>query len=392
MAKSVLELIIIFLLGDFEEFYSELVSYYDDVLVYPDLSDIVYLERLRKIIKSSNISDEDKKKSYTIINSALKKLINNNYSYHNFRFFIKEEDLKLIKKIFNGDIVLPYLAEEEINFDVNYNAFKYQLDKSHIFTLDKNNAVIFEQAYGINFDGKLYTLDIYLPDVISFFQNNKEVLDKAIERGETFYTKNGRYDMIPYPDIINHLVFKTKEKRNAIKFSFKFNRNGNMVSYDIEPVYIRISDHIDENMARKMLNSDEDNCIKLLSELINKTNGVEIKKHKLLCSQSIKDLIGFPSVFLNNFVSKKCDDLIFFNGKEYTSNPTYYASISTPIRKVVSDINLAIFLNHIGYFRLSDYEYDLFINRKEEIIDHLNERSRMHAFTKKYPFLLDYKK
>lgn len=390
MEVSLFELRIMFLLEDFSVFYYNLKEYYRCLNEYrkngydpKEFDNIEDLGKLHDSIKSStNITNLQKKKAFDLINKIYL-LIHNfktNVDYSKFNY----DDTDILRKISENKIDVPTSEKEKMNFKVNYYKFKYQLDQSKIFTLDKNGSITFEQAYGLRFDGKYYFFDIYLPDVLTFFENNRNVFKTAYERGETIYDKNHKYDMIPYPNIIEHLSFKTNAARNSIRFSFVIDKKGRIIHYDIDPVCIRVKKHMNDKIAKQIIQGQtKDDCsILLLKDLVSLPKSQENKGNN---SISITDLVGFSSIFLNRFISDKCDYLIFTDNNKFVSKPTNYVNVSTPIRKIVSDINLALFLNHKGYFRLEDKDLYYYMDNKEEIIEHLNDRKKLASFMNRFP-------
>mgnify|MGYP003318363492 CR=1 FL=1 len=103
---------------------------------------------------------------------------------------------------------------------------------------------------------------------------------------------------------------------------------------------------------------------------------------KQLNYQSISDLIAFPSVLVNYYIGKQAEFAIYREYSQYTKkykNDPYTRSV-TPLRRFVSNINLAFFLNQNGIVSFPERDLVCIEKNIDEIIKHLNETEQIGKF------------
>lgn len=397
MARSIFELRIIFILDDFDDFYNQLCHYQTDALDEDKDSELEDLAKLKKMIeKSKKLNDKQKNKAIGKLFEIYSTFFDKKSDFDAVApHIISPSELDYIRRINRGEIVLPTKMDLK-NMRVNFKREMYSSSSGEVFTLDDGRASTFEQAFSIYKNNKFFYLDIYIPDVVNFLLQNRKLLNIAYDRGETLYVKDGKFDMIPNFGVINFLSFNTTDYKNAVHFSFKIDFRGNIVKQNVDMEAIKVKKHINKDLVNKMLQRGQTSeaCYQLflLKDLCRLFRGKDVSKYSNIKSNKTSDILALPSVLVNQYIALYGEDLIYLDGTDYVPYRTNYVHAATPIRRFVSDINLALFLNNMGCLRLCDEDVYYYLDNKNKIIDHLNEKKEIGNFIKRYPNYYSLKK
>ena len=91
-------------------------------------------------------------------------------------------------------------------------------------------------------------------------------------------------------------------------------------------------------------------------------------------------------MLVNYFIGKESEFAIYREkGKYVKQNIDFYTQSVTPLRRFVSNINLAFFLNQKGVVLFNRKSLNYAKDNKDEIIAHLNEREGIKTLAKTYP-------
>ena len=184
-----------------------------------------------------------------------------------------------------------------------------------------------------------------------------------------------------------------KGLKDAIEFAFEFGLGGEFYSCCVDRKRIRINENLSPDNAKKMIISMDDSGVigdslknyRELCWLVSKGSSDKYLS-KLNCNR-IGDLVAFPSVLVNYYIGYMADFVIYRNNGVYTtwvSNDGHkYAHSVTPIRRFVSNINLAFFLEQYRVVSFLDKDLYYVQDNIDEIVMHLNERDKLSKFVEK---------
>lgn len=290
----------------------------------------------------------------------------------------------------SGDIVLSNEFPKKVLNSINYN-FYYQpfVEDENIITIDDADSEDLDGAFSIKKEDGNYVLKVYITDVPSFLNENRPLCKEAYKRGCSIYLKcdgiKKTINMLP-ANLANDILSLRMGQTNTICFELKFDSMGSFISYDISKKSIIVDNRLDYNQAEQMLNSSlylgktqED--LKTYKELVSLVNKQE---------PSMKTMVAFPTIQINNIVAQESEFAIYYKGGNYTDKKleTPYVRATTPLRNFTSDINLAFFLNQKGIGSFPECDLNYVADNKSEIISHLNSCHQVAVYTKKRPYTM----
>ena len=351
--------------------FDELFLYLETIVNYTDFC--ISENDLKEIIALfKNDEEYIKKVIYILNNSKLKDKFSN---------LINKLDSKLrIKKLFLTDVPT-----------INFDTFNY-LDETLPFIGDKNVITIDESyspdldgAFSIEKKGDIYFLNVYITDVPSFLLINEDLMKEAYRNATSMYNHQNREkmlirDMIPASLSHDFLSLKMNRVRNVITFSYQIDSLGNVLLSNVSRNSVFINDNINPYRASGVMIYNKDD--KYLSDLKLYREVCELvckKSNERFLSDidrsSISDLIGFTSVLTNYQVGHNSNMAIYRDKGLYTKeSSSHYTHSVTPLRRFVSDINLALYLNQLGIISCPDKYIYYFEDNIDEIIGHLNDQ------------------
>ena len=129
-------------------------------------------------------------------------------------------------------------------------------------------------------------------------------------------------------------------------------------------------------------------CLKNYRELSRLVSSKSKDKFlKRLNCNKISDLVAFPSVLVNYYIGYLADFAIYRDNGIYTvtcDDKCKYTHSVTPIRRFVSNINLAFFLEQNGIVHFANKDLYYVMDNSMEIVRHLNERESISKFVDKH--------
>lgn len=304
---------------------------------------------------------------------------------------LMEHNIRDGKIVFSKNFPLSVLTS------VKFSKEQLEVSNKIIFAIDGKKSLVLDGAYSVVRDGDCYVMDVYVTDVPTFLRDNREVCEEAYKRGRTFYVRgnddsNVVIEMLPKTLSVDYLSLLNNRPRKVLDFQFIFDNEGRLILSDVSRKQIRVTYNLTPVFVEKLLfDKIEDTLgvrddILLYEELIKKV--LSKTEHRLLSclrENSISDYVSFSSIFTNYFVANNSQFLIYRDQGKYTSKPTdeLYSHSVTPLRKFVSDINLAFFLNQEGIVNFSDKDLNYVENNIEQIIEHLNYQEELNCFAEK---------
>lgn len=379
--------------------YSKLVPALGNL--FKDLS-IEHKENLLEMLKQcsfDNFNEEEKIETKSIIRNLARKLENEkNQSRAN------EDNYNFKGKIINGDIVFSREFSSGIIKTIKLDFSDLEIvDGERIISIDDSTSPDLDGAFSIEKMDDITILNVYISDVPSFLKENRKLSEEAYLRGNSFYIRNfskdrkylnnTNIDMIP--SYISHKFLSLNKgyPKNTICFKFIIGQNGEIYSRDVSRKRIIVTDKLTPEDASHLLTTNDNygplqedlrNYQSLVKNISNNSNDLYLKR---LWFNRVSDIVGLPSVLVNYYIGHEADFAIYReNGqyvKKYENNP--YTHSSTPLRRFVSDINLAFFLNQNGVVNFNEADLNYVENNIDSIIAHLNEQDKLVNFVDKNP-------
>jgi len=320
------------------------------------------------------------------INSIYTKLIEN-----------LDNESKIRNDIMSGDIILSNHYSNILHSKVNLDFDKLpMINDDRIITIDDPNSPDLDGAFSIQKVDNIYILNVFIADVPTFLAKNRKLCEEAYLRGTSMYfrenNKNYNIDMLPPLFSHKYLSLNLGYNKNVITFNFVISEDGVIYSTSVDRNRIIVTDKLSPQQALNIIESkkyygllQEDlRNYKELCKIISKSSKDKYLS-QLRCS-NIMDLIALPSVLTNYSVGHEASFAIYRNNGIYTKNKNgYYTHSTTPIRRFVSNINLAFFLEQNGLTTFSNKDLNYVETHVDEIIEHLNARENIAKFVESNP-------
>ena len=310
------------------------------------------------------------------------------------------KDTKIKNDIILGRIVFTnYFINGNIS-DIRVNSREIPiLEGELILTIDDPTSLDLDGAFSIvkNSDG--YIFKVYVSNVPVLLRDNRKLCEEVYLRGTSMYVRNYNnsdysIDMLPKYLSCKYFSLNSKGLKDVIEFTFEFGLDGKFYSCIVDRKRIRINRNLSPENAKKMISSSNDkniisDSLKNYRELCKLVSSNSDNKYlsKLNCNK-ISDLVAFPSVLVNYYIGHMADFTIYRNNGIYTLDVTddgnKYTHSVTPIRRFVSNINLAFFLEQKGVVHFANKDLNYVIDNSMDIIKHLNERDKISKFVDKH--------
>lgn len=346
-----------------------------------------YLDVVIRCENKKNLALYERSKARTSLNNKVSNKVNETERTAEIKEAIKSGKI-VIKKEF------PLSVLASIKFPNNH------LDtvSGGIITIDDAISHDLDGAFSIMKDSGYYVFNVYVTDVASFLKDNRKVSSEAYKRGCSFYANecgnSESFQINMLPDILScgHLSLLRNKPRDVLNFSYVFREDGTFYECNLSRKQIRVNYSLTPRLANGLLdNSLPDRlnvrsslllCKELMTKVVSNSNYRYLKS---LRPENISDFVSFPSILTNYFVANTSQFVILRDRGRYTMTPggELYSHTVTPLRRFVSDINLAFFLNQEGVVSFNEKDLNFVEKNIEEIIEHLNMQHELSKFVEK---------
>lgn len=320
-------------------------------------------------------------------------LQNKAYSIYDELMNLVKSDYDVKKKLMSGKIVLVKDFPSTVISSIKTSFDNLEKDLApRIITIDFPSSNTLEQAFSIQKFDDIYVLKAYITDVPTFLKGNRELCKEVYRRGNRIKSANKIIPMFPKSLSDKYFSFNVESCNNAIVFTFVVGKNGQIYSKDISRKKIQITHKFSTSEVEQVLNSREEavgiqndlrNYGKVYRSIFYKTNDEHLKK----LGGSVHGLVALPSILVNYYIGHEAEFAIYRQDAKYTRNfiNDPYTHSATPLRKFVSNINLAFFLHQNGVVNFKEKDLNYVEQNIEEILHHLNEQDTLRKIAETEP-------
>lgn len=270
-------------------------------------------------------------------------------------------------------------------------------DSERILSIDDPLSPDLDGAFSIKKEDNYYVFKVYVTNVPSFLKENLMVAKEPYRRGTSIYIHNGANKMSSHIDMLppilswDRLSLHQNCFRDAIVFEYIITDSGNVENKSISIKKINVTENLSPAKVFDLLHTKQSlgsiqNDLKLYREVVSSVakNSNDCNMNRLR-SCNVSDLVAFPSVLINYDIGKNSEFAIYRGAGGYSKDGGQmpYTHSVTPLRRFVSDINLAFFLNQEGVESFDEKKLNYVENNVDEIIEHLNEQSSLADYIKR---------
>ena len=146
---------------------------------------------------------------------------------------------------------------QKINGSVSEREKKQRRDLTGdmIFTIDGESAKDFDDAVSLETTESGYVLGVHIADVSHYVTENSPLDKEALERGTSIYYADGVIPMLPF-ELSNEMCsLKPRQDRLTLSASITFDKQGNVLNYEIFDSVIKSKFRFTYNQVAEMLES-----------------------------------------------------------------------------------------------------------------------------------------
>lgn len=245
-----------------------------------DNYDVIYLEKVIKLIITSSSINEDKEYRRIITNYLYQEI--DNIKREKF----KKKEAEKIKFLIN-ELIDIFKAKEKVSIDdsinkinfkydisstfsdsvleetdglVNYRGEKwFDLTRKNIITIDCYGTSSFDDAFSYQtLKNGNHLLGVYISDVADLIPYNCLVDKEAFNRTETIYVPQNVLTMLPEDLAFNRLSLKAGEDKRVIAYFFEFTPNLECINFMVERAIINVKQNLRYDEVNRIYNSGGD--------------------------------------------------------------------------------------------------------------------------------------
>ncbi len=183
--------------------------------------------------------------------------------------FEEDENIEIlrydIRETFPPEILAE--AEEKIRQGVPLDG-RRDLRDWRIFTIDGPETRDFDDALSLIREGKDFLVGIHIADVASLVPPDTRLFKEALRRGTTLYLPERTIPMLPPLLSEGAASLVAGEDRPALSFLVRLSEEGEILSFEIVPSVVRVSERLTYEQADSRLHTDEE--LKTLHQLARK--------------------------------------------------------------------------------------------------------------------------
>lgn len=385
------------------DFLADLLTKFGDLFSYIPITkkNIIGVKEMLKYINQVSYIEPKADDSFRkIVSDCMAKL---KVAIHEDRNIMKSGLIR--NAIINGDIVLKRTYDKAILDSINYCSEQLDTVDKTIYAIDSKRTRVVDGAFSITQDAGCYIFDVYIPDVPSFLKDNRKIASEAYRRGTSISfvdcdnNNSIRINMLPFKLIKSEFSLLNNQVRKVLDFQYIFNNDGSFDSVNVSRKEIRVTHNLDNDYVCNLMEGNiSDNFgilddFLLAQDLIGKVvNQSDCSNLKACGKNNGAGFANFASVLTNYYLGHKSKFAIYYNNGVYVrSADDFYTNSVTPLRKYVSDINLAFFENQLGLQSFNDKDLNFVENNIDEIIEHLNQQNMVAEFAQQnYQFVKKY--
>ena len=125
-----------------------------------------------------------------------------------------------------------------------------------LFTIDGERAKDFDDAVSLETTDRGYVLGVHIADVSHYVTENSPLDKEALERGTSIYYADGVIPMLPF-ELSNDLCsLKPQQERLTLSASITFDKQGNVLDYELFNSVIKSKFRFTYNQVAEMLESN----------------------------------------------------------------------------------------------------------------------------------------
>ena len=147
---------------------------------------------------------------------------------------------------------------QKISGDISGREKKQRRDLTEdmIFTIDGERAKDFDDAVSLATTQDGYRLGVHIADVSHYVTENSPLDKEALERGTSTYYADGVIPMLPF-ELSNELCsLKPRQERLTLSASITFDKQGNVLDYEVFNSVIKSKFRFTYNQVAEMLESN----------------------------------------------------------------------------------------------------------------------------------------
>ncbi len=134
---------------------------------------------------------------------------------------------------------------------------RQDLTNEMIFTIDGDGTKDIDDAISLTYKDNIYTLGVHIADVSHYVKENTALGDDAYNRGTSAYLADTVIPMLPHKLSNGICSLNEGEIRLTMSCVMNINQNGDVVSYDIFPSYIKSNKKMTYNKVNQILEKNE---------------------------------------------------------------------------------------------------------------------------------------
>lgn len=221
----------------------------------------------------------------------------------------------------------PAIKSEVKKIKDNYSIDKgRKIIEDYIITVDGDDPSEIDDALSVKIlDNGNIVLSVHISDPLALFDMNSIIFDEAVKRTTSIYLSDYSISMLPKEISTDLASLKEKNYRPATTYTFEFDKNGDLVNFDLFQSIIKVNRNLTYSDFNHILTmNSNDRLNKTVSDLSMTSNILqkyykldpvykEIKKEKsnvsnttIIGNTSGEKTVENSMIFTNYYLAKYC--------------------------------------------------------------------------------------